>query len=355
MAKKASLGRGLGKSLGTGMISLTPTDNSEEQNEKTIAKKAEKKGSTKKSKAEGSEAKVSSVKAIKEKKDSVRAAASKKKAQSEPSVEETLNNGSGEILLKLTLIEPNKSQPRKDFDIEALRELSESIKQFGMLQPIVVRKKGEKYFEIIAGERRWRAAKLAGLKEVPVIVREFTPEQVMEAALIENIQRQDLNPIEEALAFTNLISEYSLTHEEVARKVSKSRAQITNIMRLLKLNNNVQQMLIAGELSMGHARAILAINDEELQMEIAKAVIDNDLSVRETEKHIKDILEPKPEQAKISAINPAGLLVYKEMEKKLSNSLGSRVGIKTKNGKNGKIVIEYSSQDELERLFDRLS
>ena len=261
----------------------------------------------------------------------------------------------GEQILKITLIEPNKSQPRKDFDIEALKELSESIKQFGLLQPILVRKKDDKYYEIIAGERRWRAAKLAGLKEVPVIIRDFTTEQVMEAALIENIQRKDLNPIEEALAFSNLINEYTLTQEELAAKVSKSRAQISNTMRLLKLNANVQQMLIADEISMGHARAILAINDEEIQMEVAKYVINNDLSVRETEKYIKDILEPRQTVQKPAALNPAGLLVYRDMEKKMSNCLGSKVGIKTRDGKKGRIEIEYSSQEELERLFDKLS
>ena len=262
---------------------------------------------------------------------------------------------SGEATVKISLIEPNKSQPRKNFDIEALKELSDSIRDFGLLQPIVVRKRDDKYYEIIAGERRWRAAKLAKLKEIPVIIREYTPEQVMEAALIENIQREDLNPIEEALAFTHLINEYDLKQEQVAVKVSKSRAQISNIMRLLKLNEKAQQMLIAGEISMGHARAILAINDEDIQVEIAKSVIDNDLSVRETEKYIKDVLEPKPAKKKAPAINPAGMLVFKEMEKKMSNSLGSKVGIKTKDGKKGKIEIEYSTQEELERIFDKIS
>ena len=349
MAKKAGLGRGLGKGLGTGIVSLEPTDKADEKDEKekTVKKKTVRHSSSKgassdKKKTEKAEKKSEAVKD-----QTVNVSEDTSAAGSE-------QTSNGEVMLKITLIEPNKSQPRKDFDIEALKELSDSIKEFGLLQPIVVRKKDEKYFEIIAGERRWRAAKLAGVKEIPVIVREFTPEQVMEAALIENIQRQDLNPIEEALAFTNLISEYSLTHEEVAQKVSKSRAQITNIMRLLKLNEDVQQMLIAGELSMGHARAILAINDEELQKEIAKAVIDNDLNVRETEKHIKDILEPKPEKKTAAVVNPAGMLVYKDMEQKMSNSLGSKVDIKTRDGKKGRIEIAYSSHEELERLFDKL-
>ena len=261
--------------------------------------------------------------------------------------------GGGEIYIKTALIEPNKDQPRKDFDIESIRELSESLLEVGMLQPIVVRKKDGKYYEIIAGERRWRAAKLAKLKEVPVVVRDFTPAQIMEAALIENIQRQDLNPIEEAKAFENLINEHGLTQEEAAAKVSKSRAQISNIMRLLKLDPRVQSQVVSGVLSTGHARALLAIEDGDKQVEAAGIIIDNDLSVRSTEKLVKDMLSEKPEKPKRN-INPAGLLVYQEMEKKLSDMLGSKVGIKSRDGKKGRIEIEYSSSEELERLYDML-
>lgn len=259
----------------------------------------------------------------------------------------------GEIYIKTALIEPNKDQPRKDFDIESIRELSESLLEVGMLQPIVVRKKDGKYYEIIAGERRWRAAKLAKLKEVPVVVRDFTPAQIMEAALIENIQRQDLNPIEEAKAFENLINEHGLTQEEAAAKVSKSRAQISNIMRLLKLDPRVQSQVVSGVLSTGHARALLAIEDGDKQVEAAGIIIDNELSVRSTEKLVKDMLSEKPEKPKRN-INPAGLLVYQEMEKKLSDMLGSKVGIKSRDGKKGRIEIEYSSSEELERLYDML-
>lgn len=364
MAPKKGLGKGLGKGIG----SLIPTDERAKKGKEADAPDTEEKESSVKEVEKSS--KKSSSKATKKTKDTkgkskeskaIKAGASDDNEALDHSTvssaekKDSIDEGTGEITVKLTNIEPNKSQPRKDFDIEALKELSDSIKQFGLLQPILVRKKDEKYFEIIAGERRWRAAKLAGLKEVPVIVREFTPEQVMEAALIENIQRKDLNPIEEALAFTHLINEYDLKQEEVAERVSKSRAQISNIMRLLKLNPKVQQMVIAGELSMGQARAVLAINDEELQLEIAKHILDNDLSVRETEKYIKEVLEPRPVKKPVSGINPAGMLVYKDMEKKLSNSLGSKVGIKTRDGKKGKIEIEYSSNEELERLFDKLS
>ena len=359
MAKKAGLGRGLGKIGSNGMVSLAPADAPDDSDEI----KEEKKKAPKRSSAKTGSSKTKAKKDDKEEKEAKLKASrntvnTKAKKETGAAVEaddaDKEAGNKGEVSVKLTLIEPNKSQPRKDFDIEALKELSESVKQFGLLQPIVVRKKDDKYYEIIAGERRWRAAKLAGLKEIPVVIRDYTPEQVMEAALIENIQRQDLNPIEEALAFTHLIKEYDLTHEAVAEKVSKSRAQITNIMRLLKLNGDVQKMLIAGDISMGHARAILAINDEDIQKEVAKAVIDSDLSVRETEKYIKNILEPKPDRKSIPSINPAGMLVFKDMEKRLSNSLGSKVGIKTKDGKKGRIEISYSSQEELERLFDKL-
>lgn len=259
-----------------------------------------------------------------------------------------------EIMVKTTHVEPNKDQPRKEFDITLLRELADSIEEVGILQPIIVRKKDDKYYEIIAGERRWRAAKLAKLKEVPVIVRDFTPEEVMEAALIENIQRQDLNPIEEAKAFENLINEYNLKQEDVAKKVSKSRAQVSNIMRLLKLDEKLQALVVSGQLSTGHARALLALGEPSDMEEVAKTVIDNDLSVRETEKLIQKMIE-KPEGAKTKKKpNPAAELVYREMEKKLERSIGSPVNIKSRDGKKGTITIDYFSQEELERLIDKL-
>ena len=197
----------------------------------------------------------------------------------------------GDTMMKISDIEPNREQPRKNFDKEALQELADSIKQFGIIQPIVVQKKDD-YYEIIAGERRWRAAKLAKLKEVPVIIKEYSDREVMEIALIENIQRKDLNPIEEALAYKSLIDEYSLKQEELANRVSKSRTAIANSMRLLKLTDSVQNMLINDEISMGHARALLTLEQEDLQIEAAKTIVSKGLSVRDTEKLVKSILNP---------------------------------------------------------------
>ena len=258
------------------------------------------------------------------------------------------NVGSGEILVKINEVEPNREQPRKEFDEDALLELSESIKQFGIIQPIVVQKKDD-YYEIIAGERRWRAAKMAKLKEVPVIIKEYSPQEVMEIALIENIQRRDLNPIEEALAYKSLIDEYNLKQEEVADRVSKSRTAVTNSMRLLKLAEQVQTMLINEELSMGHARALLSIEKEEVQVETAKAIVERKLSVRETEKLVKAILNPKQAKLPIPSTND---VVYEKLSDKLKEIMGTKVNINHKKGGKGKIEIEYYSQDELERLLE---
>lgn len=199
---------------------------------------------------------------------------------------------SGETIVKITQVEPNSEQPRKDFDEDALLELADSIKQFGVLQPLLVQKKND-YYEIIAGERRWRAAKLAGLKEVPVLVREYTEQEVVEISLIENIQRENLNPIEEAIAYKRLLKEFHLKQDEIAERVSKSRTAVTNSMRLLKLNSKVQQMVIDDMISTGHARALLALEDEEQQYTIANKIFDEKLSVRETEKLIKILKNPK--------------------------------------------------------------
>lgn len=291
-----------------------------------------------------------------DKKETSKKTAGAKAKAAEPKASEVAGDqaATAEIMVKTTLVEPNKNQPRKEFDIELLKELADSIQEVGILQPIIVRKKDDKYYEIIAGERRWRAAKLAKLKEVPVIVRDFTPEEVMEATLIENIQRQDLNPIEEAKAFENLINEYKMTQEDVAKKVSKSRAQISNLMRLLKLEDSLQALVVSGQLSTGHARALLALGDTKDREDVAKTVIDNDLSVRETEKLVGKMTE-KPGGAKPKAkINPAAELVYREMEKKLEKSIGSPVNIKSRDGKKGTITISYFSQEELERLTDKL-
>ena len=255
--------------------------------------------------------------------------------------------------VKITQIEPNKSQPRKQFDEDALQELADSIKQYGVLEPLIVTKKG-KFYEIIAGERRWRAARLAGVKEVPGVIREYTDREIMEISLIENIQREDLNPIEEALAYESLINEYSLTQEEVAEKVSKNRSTIANSLRLLKLCDEVRQMIIEDKLTTGHARALIPIEDAELQTEAANFIFDNKLSVRDTEIYIKKLLSiPKESKENIVATNDLSIF-YNDIESRLKDILGAKIAIKSKNNEKGKIEINYYSQDELERITEML-
>ncbi len=255
-------------------------------------------------------------------------------------------------IVKLTKVEPSREQPRKQFDEDALQELAESIKQFGVLQPLLVQKKKD-YYEIIAGERRWRASKLAGLKEVPVIVKEFTEQEAVEISLIENIQREDLNPIEEAMAYKRLMEEFDLKQDAIAERVSKSRTAVTNSMRLLKLDDRVQQMLIDEMISTGHARALLALESKDAQAEAAVKVFDEKLSVRETERLAKELLNPvqkKEEKPK----NQAEELVYKNLEEKIKQIIGSKVAINRKTDNKGKIEIEYYSQEELERIVELL-
>lgn len=253
-------------------------------------------------------------------------------------------------VLKLSQIEPNRKQPRKNFDEDALEELADSIKEFGIIQPIVVQKR-DNYYEIIAGERRWRAAKIAGIKEVPVVIKDFSDKEIMEIALIENIQREDLNPIEEAMAYKNLIDEYNLKQDEVAQRVSKSRASITNSMRLLKLCEEVQRMLVEDMISSGHARALLGVENSELQIEIAQRIFDERLSVRETESLVKSITNPKKKKEKKHIQNE---FVYKDIEEKLKSKMGSKVKLNYRANGKGKIEIEYYSDLELERIFDML-
>ena len=255
-------------------------------------------------------------------------------------------------IVKLTKVEPSREQPRKQFDADALQELAESIKQFGVLQPLLVQKKDD-YYEIIAGERRWRASKLAGLKEVPVIVKEFTEQEAVEISLIENIQREDLNPIEEAMAYKRLMEEFHLKQDAIAERVSKSRTAVTNSMRLLKLDDRVQQMLIDEMISTGHARALLALESKDAQAEAAVKVFDEKLSVRETERLVKELLNPvqkKEEKPK----NQAEELVYKNLEEKIKQIIGSKVAINRRTDNKGKIEIEYYSQEELERIVELL-
>ncbi len=254
-------------------------------------------------------------------------------------------------IVDINKVEPNREQPRKNFDENALLELAESIKQFGLLQPILVQDRKD-YYEIIAGERRWRAAKLAGLKKVPVIIRNLTEQEIVEISLIENIQREDLNPIEEALAYKKLLTEFNLKQEEVALRVSKSRTAVTNSMRLLKLSDKVQKMVIEGKISTGHARAILGIDDLTEQEKLAEKVLDEKLSVRDVEKYIKNYNKPAKQKKELNASLAA---IYQEVEEKLKQSLGTKVSVSAKNDNgSGKIEIEFYSHDDLERIVDML-
>ena len=259
------------------------------------------------------------------------------------------DNLAAERLVKISSVEPNLNQPRRHFDEDALLELSESIKQYGVLQPLLVSDKKD-YFEIIAGERRWRAAKMAGLKEVPVVVKEFTDQEIVEISLIENIQREDLNPIEEAMAYKRLMEEFHLKQDEIADRVAKSRTAVTNSMRLLKLTSKVQEMVIADMISAGHARALLGISDETLQENTAMKVFDEKLSVRETEKLVKNLVSPAKKEK--TERNTAEDAIYESLEEKMKGIMGTKVSIQRKKNNKGKIEIEYYSRDELERIID---
>lgn len=265
-------------------------------------------------------------------------------------VESAEKEKDGQVMMKINDVEPNREQPRKNFEEDALLELADSIKQFGVLQPLIVQKRKD-YYEIIAGERRWRAAKLAGVKEVPVIVKNYTDQEILEISLIENIQRENLNPIEEAMAYKKLLNEFKLKQDEVAERVSKSRTAVTNSMRLLKLSVKVQQMIIDDMISTGHARALLAIDDEEQQYLLATKVFDEKLSVRETEKLVKEVKNPKKEVPKKVIQNA---FVYEDIEERMKNIMGTKVHVNHKPNGKGKIEIEYYSDSELERIFELL-
>lgn len=262
----------------------------------------------------------------------------------------SLEKGS-ETIVKITKVEPNREQPRKVFDEDALQELADSIKQFGIIQPILVQDRKD-YYEIIAGERRWRAAKLAGLKEVPVIIKNYTEREIVEISLIENIQREDLNPIEEAKAYKRLLNEFQLKQDEVAERVSKSRAAVTNSLRLLKLSDRVQQMVIDEMISTGHARALLAIEKEEDQYLLAQRIFDEKLSVRDIERIVKNCSKPaKPKKEKNKALE----FIYKDIEEQLKQKLSTKVAVSSKGDGAGKIEIEFYNHDDLERLLDVLN
>ena len=257
----------------------------------------------------------------------------------------------GTLMVKLSKVEPNREQPRKNFDEDSLQELAESLKQFGMLQPILVQNRGD-YYEIIAGERRWRAAKIAGLKEVPVIVRELTDQEIVEISLIENIQREDLNPIEEAQAYKRLLTEFHLKQDEVAERVSKSRTAVTNSMRLLKLCDEVQKMVVDDMISTGHARALISIEDPEEQYLIAQKIFDEKLSVREVEKLVKDLQKPpKPPKEENKTLQA----IYQEISERLKQSLSTKVSVSAKQNGAGKIEIEFYNHEDLERLLERIT
>lgn len=255
-------------------------------------------------------------------------------------------DGNQETIVDINLVTPNHEQPRKNFDKEKLEELSASIKEHGIVEPILVQDRKDHY-EIIAGERRWRAAKLAGLKKVPVLVRNYTERQIMEISLIENIQREDLNPIEEALAYKKLMNEYELTQEEVAKRVSKNRTTVTNSLRLLKLCKKVQDMLVDKQLSEGHARALIGIEDEKKQLEIAEKIVNNKLSVREVEKLVKE--KDAPEKPK-KQLSDELELFYRDIAEKMKIKLGTKVNITGKGDGTGKIEIEFYSNDDLDRI-----
>ena len=259
-------------------------------------------------------------------------------------------NEAVENVLNITKVEPNREQPRKKFDEDALMELADSIKQYGVLEPILVQPRGD-YYEIISGERRWRAAKIAGLKEIPVVIKNLTDQEIAEISLIENIQREDLNPIEEALAYKRLLEEFHLKQDELAEKVSKSRTAVTNSMRLLKLTDEVQQMVVDDMISTGHARALLGVEDGETQYNLAQRIFDEKLSVREVEKMVKNIGKPAKEK-KAKKIDESMQVIYSNISEKLKSKFGTKVNIIPKEDGSGKIEIEFYSHEELDRIMD---
>lgn len=280
----------------------------------------------------------------------------KTKVETKTVVKEVIKEVVKEVeTVDINKIEPNTNQPRKMFNEDAIHELAESIKQHGLIEPLIVQKAKKGFYTIIAGERRWRAARIAGIKEIPVVIKDYTEQQVMEIALIENIQREDLNAIEEAEAYNRLIEEYHLKQDEVAERVSKSRVAITNSLRLLKLDERVRNMVIEDKIKSGHARALLAINDGEKQYQVAVQVFDNKLSVRETEKLVKKILNDqlKPEK-KMTEQEEQNQLVYKNFEEKLKSVMGTKVNISHKGKGKGKIEIEYYSPDEFDRIVEMI-
>ena len=278
----------------------------------------------------------------------------KAKAKAEAKAAEEMDEKGRILMLKLDLVQPNKEQPRKTFDEEKINELAESIKNYGVLQPLLVQK-NDSFYEIIAGERRWRAAKAAGLKEIPAVLKEYSKQEAMEISLIENVQRADLNPIEEALGYKQLIDEFGLTQEEIAVRVAKSRTVITNTMRLLKLDEQIQNMLVQGVITSGHARTLLSLEDTQIQLKAAKEILDKKLSVRETERLVKRLQkeasgEKKEEKKKDETL----ALIYQDLEDRMKSVMGTKVSIHNKDKNKGRIEIEYYSEAELERIVEMI-
>ena len=350
MARRGGLGQ-------RGLDLLIPgSSGTQEQAEETAGKKTAKKKAAAVKKAASAKSKANTTST-----NAKTNAASRKKADASAGKEQTLKEqtlkeaaGNGNPLeLPIEKVEPNREQPRRNFDEDSLQELAESIKAYGVLQPLVVQKRDD-YYEIIAGERRWRASRLAGLKTVPAIIREYTPREVMEVSLIENIQREDLNPIEEAAAYRRLMEEYGLRQDEVAERVMKSRAAIANAVRLLNLDPRVQEMVIADMLSTGHARALLPLTEPEQQYRTAQRVFDEKMSVREVERLVKKMLNPPKETAEKKKISDELAAVYGNMEEQMKQSLGTKVSIAYNSPGKGRIEIEYYSTEELERLYQIL-
>ena len=264
------------------------------------------------------------------------------------------------VTVRISEVEPNRKQPRKNFDDEKLDELAESLKNFGLLQPILVQNR-DGYYEIIAGERRWRAALKAGLKEVPVIIREYTEKEILELSLIENLQRENLNPIEEAQAYKRLMDEFDMGQADVAQRVSKSRSAVANSLRLLKLEEEVQKMLVEGQISMGHARALLPLEIPEEQVAVAGKVAEKQLSVRETEKLVKELLKTgadagtKETGQEEQKEDPSIEIIYKQIEERLQQTLHTKVAIQRKRNGHGKLLIDFYNSDDLEKIIDRLT
>lgn len=266
---------------------------------------------------------------------------------------ENENEAAVNFMVPISKVEPDREQPRKFFNEDALQELAESIKQYGVFQPLLVQKEKD-YYKIIAGERRWRAAKIAGLKEIPVIVKELSDQEIAEIQLIENIQREDLNPIEIAEGYRQLIDKYGFTQDELAEKISKSRTAITNTLRLLKLDERVRQMIVDELISTGHARAILSIEDSDKQYEFAQKIFDEKMSVRDVEKAIKNMQKDPKVKKDNQKIDKKTEAIYHSLEENMKQIMGTKVTIQAKNGNQGKVEIEYYSQDELDRIVNMI-